>query len=357
MRSQAKCIILVYNTPVARRITTTEIASETGYHQTTVSRALKNHPAIPKKTCEVIQKAARKLGYTPDPALSALSRYRKELKASSYQGIIALISNRPSALAWRKHFIGKLYYKGLKRQAAKLGYEIEEFSLNPKAMRTEQFHRISRAKNIKGIILGRLHKDFPMVELDWDRYSVVSLGSTLPENPFSRVAPDLYLASYQLMEKLINQGYRKFGLLVIREVDERMDRANAAGVGRACWEYPNEIEVHRYFPSLQEWNCENVTRWVNEVRPEVIVTSHDEVLEWLRKMKLRVPGDIGMAHFNCRSREGKITGIFQNPESVGEAAVVMLAGMLECNRLGIPQLSHKLLIPGTWIRGKTTRRV
>ena len=49
-----------------------EIASAAKLSVATVSRALNNHPAIPKKTRVRVQKVARKLGYRPNAMIGAL---------------------------------------------------------------------------------------------------------------------------------------------------------------------------------------------------------------------------------------------------------------------------------------------
>ncbi|WP_081721867.1 helix-turn-helix domain-containing protein [Geminisphaera colitermitum] len=48
------------------------IADRAKVSRMTVSRALRNHPSLPRKTCERIQKIATELGCRANPLVSAL---------------------------------------------------------------------------------------------------------------------------------------------------------------------------------------------------------------------------------------------------------------------------------------------
>ena len=54
-----------------RRVTLSDIAKEAKVHVTTVSLALRDHPRIPAETKQRIKDLAKKMGYAPDPILSA----------------------------------------------------------------------------------------------------------------------------------------------------------------------------------------------------------------------------------------------------------------------------------------------
>jgi LacI family transcriptional regulator len=58
--------------PVARRITSRDIAREAGVSQPTVSRALRGDPRVAPATAALVQATARRLGYVPDAAAQSL---------------------------------------------------------------------------------------------------------------------------------------------------------------------------------------------------------------------------------------------------------------------------------------------
>ena len=62
-----------------RRVTVYDIAEKLGVSHSTVSMALRNHPAISGKRRKQVIQAAAKMGYSPDPHLSALAAYRRAM--------------------------------------------------------------------------------------------------------------------------------------------------------------------------------------------------------------------------------------------------------------------------------------
>ncbi len=58
------------------RPTLRDIGLKTGFHYSTVSLALRDHPRIPDSTKQIICEAAKGLGYQPDAMPSALCAYR-----------------------------------------------------------------------------------------------------------------------------------------------------------------------------------------------------------------------------------------------------------------------------------------
>ncbi|MGB3289477.1 MAG: LacI family DNA-binding transcriptional regulator [Burkholderiaceae bacterium] len=62
-----------------KNITIKDIAARLGISHPTVSRALRDHPAIRKETRELVKKTARELGYIPHSGARMLRRTRSEL--------------------------------------------------------------------------------------------------------------------------------------------------------------------------------------------------------------------------------------------------------------------------------------
>ncbi len=76
-------------------VTVRDIALATGLHHTTISLGLRNSPKLRPETLKKIQSAAKRLGYVPDPMLSALNAYRQGKRAPRYQATMAWINNWP----------------------------------------------------------------------------------------------------------------------------------------------------------------------------------------------------------------------------------------------------------------------
>ena len=84
------------------RPTLRDIGLKTGFHYSTVSLALRDHPRISDSTKQIIRDAAKGLGYQPDAMLSSLCAYRLTKRPPKEQTVIAL-DNKPSHANWLGH--------------------------------------------------------------------------------------------------------------------------------------------------------------------------------------------------------------------------------------------------------------
>ena len=83
------------------RPTIRDIGRKTGFHYSTVSLALRDHPRIPDATKQIIREAAKRLRYQPDAMLNALCAYRLIKRLPTEQTVIAWITNYHARNGWR----------------------------------------------------------------------------------------------------------------------------------------------------------------------------------------------------------------------------------------------------------------
>src|SRR6516162_5742657 len=96
-----------------KRITIYDIAAQVGVSHTTVALALRNHHRISEKRRQQIQKAAKAMGYSPDPLLAALSTYRSQIQPAKLQNAIAWINHWEQPERLRKaHLEFDAYWRG-----------------------------------------------------------------------------------------------------------------------------------------------------------------------------------------------------------------------------------------------------
>lgn len=68
-----------------------------------VSMALRDHVSLPATTIARVKRAALKLNYTPNSAVSALAARRQHLRVRRDFSVIALVSHWPTRDAWLQH--------------------------------------------------------------------------------------------------------------------------------------------------------------------------------------------------------------------------------------------------------------
>src|SRR5208282_2052451 len=105
------------------------VARTAGVHVTTVSLALRDHPSLPMRTRERLQRLARQMGYVPDPALSALVAYRHGSRPRKDQPTLAYVTHWDSALGWKESPAHRDFHEGATAKACGIGYQLEHFWL------------------------------------------------------------------------------------------------------------------------------------------------------------------------------------------------------------------------------------
>ncbi len=186
------------------RPTLRDIGLKTGFHYSTVSLALRDHPRIPDSTKQIICEAAKGLGYQPDAMLSALCAYRLTKRLPKGQTVIAWITNHRTRTGWRMSACTRDYFEGASQRARERGYRLETFWLSEPGMTGDRMSRILWTRGIQGVLLPP-QEHLTKIDLAWDKLSAVTFGYTL-------MHPRLHLVS--------NHEYRTMGTL-FAELEKR----------------------------------------------------------------------------------------------------------------------------------------
>jgi len=336
------------------RVTMGDLARALNLHHSTVSRALKNDRRISQKTREQVLRAAKEMGYRPDPMLSSLIEYRLQHSKKNYQAHLGWITHYPTKDGWRE-FEKTAYFRGATRRAAELGYKLEDIWLGEPGMTQQRATKMLRARNIAGVFFIAPPRARAHLSMDWSKFSAVVFGRILVQPVFHNVDNDHFRSFVLLMRQLKRLGYRRPGFACWQRVHERIERTWKA----AFAEY-QPLPKQEIIPVFmhQPWTEPEFKKWFDRHRPDVVVTNDETLLAWMEGWGLKVPEDVGFAlaakHGEASSR---CSGMDENSEFVGESAVNVLVGMIQRGESGIPAIPVSTLIQGRWINGTTLRRV
>jgi LacI family transcriptional regulator/LacI family repressor for deo operon, udp, cdd, tsx, nupC, and nupG len=339
-----------------RRVTQLDVARRAGVHRATVSMALKNHPNIPPHTRDRILRIVKKLGYAPDPMLSALASYRSRVRTATYHGTFAWLTNSAFGFDWRDrrvrpHFSD--YYEGARQRAAVYGFKIETFDLHTSQMTPARLASVLRARSISGVLLcPQPRPDMTMV-FPWDAFSIVTFGYTLAAPRLHTVTAAQYRAMLQTMRELRELGYRRIGLALHLEHDQRTDHNYLAG-----YLVEEQLADAPAIPPLTSpyEDTAALERWWKQHRPDAIVSGNYRLLETLQAIGLRAPRDVGVACPVLPSANTELAGVIENSVHIGEVAVDVLVPMIQRGERGVPASPHRVHVEGIWLPGKTVRR-
>lgn len=330
------------------------LARRAGVHHTTVSRALRNHPGIPETTRLRIRALADELGYRPDPFLSALASYRKNVQGVRYQATLAWIMPYDSPKVIQSHNIIPEYLRGAKRRAEELGYGIDEVWLKDFGRRGRGVSSMLRARGIAGLLIPPQLRARGHLHLDWKDFAAVSFGFSLTKPVLLRVANDQYGSIFKLSRHLVARGFQRPALVIPKTKDERVRFAWSAGFRSAmeamkCWRIQSVLHPVRY-------ESEGLRKWIEKFRPDVLIAlDPHEVLPLLERAGISVPSDLSLAGIALRADEPFFGGVTENGEALGSAAVEVLSGLINRGERGIPPQPRCVMIEGNYLAGDTIK--
>lgn len=329
------------------RTTVRDIAQATGVHYSTVSMALRNSPRLRAETRKKIQKAAKALGYVPDPMLSALNAYRRANTTPKFQAVIAWINNWPERDKLRDVFGS--YYEGARKRAHQAGYLLEEFWMHSPGMTPERLYRILKARNIQALLIAPQPHPHMNPQINFADYSAVAFGYSMEPSVLHVVTNHHFYSVILALTHLSQLGYRRIGLYIGEEWD---DKSGNACLGATLFFQHKHPEVTCYFSKGESFTT--LGKWLAKIKPDVVV-SFDSLEHGIRELGYSIPRDIGFASLDRRPENKHLSGIDQNGFMIGQKAVDVLIGMIHRGERGVPAVPFRTLLESTWAPGTTLR--
>jgi LacI family transcriptional regulator len=354
--------------PNQHRVTLADVAREAKVHVTTVSLAMRNHPRLPLSTRTRIRKLADRLGYRPDPFLQALVAYRGKTMARRNPPTLAYVTNWDTRFGWKKVTAHPQFYNGAQAKALELGFNLDHFWMRESGLSHTRLNDILETRGINGLIVASHMRGMDAeLHFDWSHFSAVKIDY-LPHKPeLHNVTNDQCSVIRLAVQRVMAAGYRRIGFVMHRGWDHSVDRLWTAGFvcEQAFMREADRVPI-LLFPDaepVEAWMAESQSdvvvapeafrRWLEEFRPEVVISKGSFVEQRIEEMNLRVPRDLAFVDVFLEDLSGRVAGVRQNHETVGALAVEILAGQLHHNKFGIPEIPTTTFVEGTWFNGKT----
>lgn len=345
----------------SRTPTLKDIAQTVGLTAGGVSLALRGDPTIPRATCERVRRAARRLGYRPDPELARLMSYLRRHRVTRARSVLGLLSLHPKRFVWNSNSYLRRLRDGVAARASELGYDVEDVWLADPELTPARVSRILYTRGIKALVIVDGPLRIESLGFDLKNFSAVAVGYGI-EVPIDRVCQHQYQEMFLVLKRLAELGYRRPGLVLTSETDLRTQRHYSSAFTIAAAARPKDrvplLLSDEITPALFE-------RWMHRHRPDVVVAQNASIaapatlyLEWIRHLGLRVPEEVGFVSLDLDTAFAPAcSGILQNYEQVAAAAVEMAVSNVRHSLRGIPETPRVILIEGRWSDGATTRTV
>lgn len=357
-----------------QRVSLEHIAKLAGVHKATVSRALRNHPTIPKTTRDRIQEIARQEGYRPNPLVAMYQAQARSSRPTAMQSALGWLNDYPNAASWNEFPWLRGYLTGARQRCADMGYRLEEIHLSvAEGHRPEEEVKrvddILRHRGIYGILLP-LMLNYQYLLAEWKNCVVSLIGSGHLRPPtgidgfqaqfypqrFPIADRDLFFNMRLAVRNLRLLGYQRIGLVYSRYIDAEANGIAQAGflIEQAPIPKADQIPI-LFLERFKEGRPKAFDQWLEKYRPDALLCINPVIRDWVGELGMAVPDDIGLANLNLVADVSDWSGVDEQHEEIGASAVDILIGALSRNELGLPRQPRKVLVPGEWVAGSTLR--
>jgi LacI family transcriptional regulator len=338
-------------------VTQQDIARETGLSQTAVSLALRNSPDVSVATIKLVRAAAKRLGYRPDPLVSALMAQRQRRGPGAFRAKIAFVHAFPRRDDCREYAYAGGCLRGAQAAAQNRGYLCEPFWLREPGITPQRLSQILWTQNVQGLLIAPLPVDFPLIEIDWKKFAALSLDYSLLRPVLNRVVDDHAFGIERVLVEVARRGYQRPGLVLRASQDVRTHHIRLGVFIVNCGLHADWHPVAPLILPEDKWDSDLYADWIKREQPDVVLTEEGELPSATRALGLRVPRDLGIAFFHKENPKRSLSGLLINAPEVGATAANILIRMIETNERGEAKVPTTTQVQSfTWHDGRTLRR-
>ncbi|MBL9213591.1 MAG: LacI family DNA-binding transcriptional regulator [Opitutaceae bacterium] len=334
-----------------------EVAARARVSVSTVSLALRNSPRVGAATRSAVAAAAAALGYRIHPLVAAHMRTRRRPAHRAMRPVLAIVNTQRLRDGWRDNrtTMVRAMLTGARAQAAARGYETREFWLHEPGMSHARFSDMLRARGVHGILLGP-SSDLPLeLDLKWEWFSAVRMGSARMTPLLHRVVVDHYQVGRLAALQAHAAGYRR-PLLPMREPFSAAHDRRMEGGFHTAWTYLPGTRAAPVPATQGMADAAQLAQWLRDYRPDIVIENEERnLLDLLVRAGWNVPEDIGYLSMCSPEPGGAISGCVQDGALVAAAAVDLLTAMVERNETGLPAAPVTLSANAVWNPGRTMR--
>jgi LacI family transcriptional regulator len=324
----------------------------------TVSRVLRNSPQVSAATRARVHRAARKLGYQPNPQIARLMEMVRGAKARCVRATLGVIRDDIPDDELHDRAYQYVAIADICARAAQHGYQAEEFFLGRNGLTPARLGGILQARGIEGIIVSPQSSRIIGTQLDYSPFAAATFGYGLPSPALHRASTNMTQGILQAALELESRGYGRIGIAITQWIDDRADHTYSG----ALLHYQQGIPASRRVPLLLfpdnkiARDADAFCRWFRRHRPDVVISFDTYVPDWIgQRLGLRIPEDVGLVVHDWTERMTGFAGIHHRRAHVAAAAVDLVATQLMHHEHGIPEVPRQILIPPAWIDGLSLR--
>jgi DNA-binding LacI/PurR family transcriptional regulator len=328
------------------------LAAEAGVSAQAFSLALRNRSEIPLPTRRRLIRLAKLRGYQPDPTISKLMQHLRMRAPTRTKANICGLHLPNKSGPTQRHEFGERVHSGLRQRAESLGFAYNRIEI-PSDASQSRLQDMVNSRGVEGIVLLPMPGQSDLARLlDWKSFSVVSVTCSVVAPRVTTVIPNHYDNMIRACQCLAGEGFRRIGLAISRDWDERVRHRWA---GAIAWQNDSG-ETQRVPPFLStavgpKLADPKFLDWLKAHNPDVVVVEEidgDMLNLALRALPARKRPIV--ATLDWPNQQASL-GMDQRPEEIGAVAIETLAGMISRGERGVPVRPLSIMVDGDWIAG------
>lgn len=329
-------------------VTVRDIAQRCGLHFTTVALALRNSTKVAADTRAKVEKVAAEMGYRPNPLVSALMAQKRALRKPDSSSVLAHISFFPPTHKPDPRSFEVEYVNGARNRSYEMGYRLETFHLNPPTMTATRLAQILRTRAIPGLLLGSLDRSNGHLPRPLHGFASIALSNSIVRPGLHRMSHNHCQGSMLACRNLWRKGYRRIGLVLTTMMDRQMDRLWTAGYLAFHESLPAASRPAPLFLPGNLFPPKILQDWVEQEKPDVILTMHLQVKHWLDRTATQLSRKVDIATLDYSLEWEGCAGVYQKPRIQGREAISFLVSQIQSNQHGLPREPLTLMTEGDW---------
>lgn len=351
------------------RVSLDEVARAVGVSKATVCRALLGRSRVSEETRAKVKAAAEKLGYRPDPALSALTKHRwavGESNRATYQVALIRVQGADagrSGPANQTQITTNSAVAAIRQRCTELGLMLSEWVL-------EQQHspahlgRMLYSRGVDGLIFN-IEGPISQWDFPWQHFAAVTLGYDRETHHTHSVVPQWFRAISIAVEKARAAGKVRVGFASFYrrnpEIDDLLGGSILRSRERLLADLGPQPKIFSY-PSGEanigdcyEAEKKRFWKWYQAEQPDVIIDTNRIAYWWLRDHGIEPPAQVGYITTvgEAQGAESSLSSISLRREQQGRSAVELLFNLLQLNLRGLPQVPVRMTVACGWVPGST----
>ena len=325
-----------------------DVAREAGVSQPTVSRALRDDRRITESERVRIKAVAGRMGYRPNPFVAAFTAQVLHHRRSPHRATIALLDARPVGMS----DMAAGYRLGAKERAEALGFRTEVLRLSALGGSLKRLRQVLDSRGIVGLLVLPVPHDFDLTGFNFEGLAVATVDPTLHKPMIPRAEPGYFECMHTALAELQSRGYKRAAFCTTsREVDSIGQQWLGAFTG---WQALRPFAMRMVPYVAPDYSEADFGRWLTTAKPDALVVNSLFFLTWARKFGLKPP-KVGFVSLSAGPKWHKLSGMDQNGEVVGAAAVDMIVTRIYRNEFGLLERPQRLVVQGTWFDGGSVR--